>query len=239
MQHIGILAHSADGAALCFLEMVREASRRLGAHQHPEITLSIWPMGPLLELYERNDLSAVAAYLAGTAQRLADAGCDFFVCPDNTAHMALEQCREPLPLPGLHIAEIVAQRAKVEGRTCVGLMGTKWTMEGPVYPAAFARRGIAMRTPAPDDRALVDEVIFSELTQGQLVEASRAEYIRIIDGLKREGCDAVALSCTEIPLLITADVSPLPTLDSTRLLAREAVATALGELTAQWRGGPL
>jgi aspartate racemase len=239
MRHIGILAHSADGAALCFLEMVREASRRLGAHQHPEITLSIWPMGPLLELYERDDLSAVATYLAGTAQRLADAGCDFFVCPDNTAHMALERCREPLPLPGLHIAEIVAQRAKAEGRTCVGLLGTKWTMEGPVYPAAFARHGIAMRIPAPADRTLVDEVIFGELTQGQLLEASRQEYLRIIDGLKREGCDVVALSCTEIPLLITPDVSPLATLDSTRLLAREAVATALGERTAEWRGGPL
>ena len=239
MRHIGILAHSADGAALCFLEMVREASRRLGEHQHPEITLSIWPMGPLLELYRRNDLSAVAAYLAGTAQRLADAGCDFFVCPDNTAHTALERCREPLPLPGLHIAEIVAQRAKREGRICVGLLGTKWTMEGPVYPSAFARHGIAMRTPAPPDRALVDEVIFSELTQGRLVDASRAEYIRIIDGLKREGCDAVALSCTEIPLLITPEVSRLPTLDSTRLLAREAVATALGERTAEWLGGPL
>ena len=239
MRHIGILAHSADGAALCFLEMVREASRRLGAHQHPEITLSIWPMGPLLELYQRNDLPAVAAYLAGTAQRLADAGCDFFVCPDNTAHMALERCREPLPLPGLHIAEIVAQRAKAEGRTCVGLLGTKWTMEGPVYPAAFARHGIAMRTPAPADRALVDEVIFSELTQGRLVETSRAEYIRIINGLKREGCDAVALSCTEIPLLITPEVSPLPALDSTRLLAREAVTTALGERMAEWRGGSL
>ena len=239
MLHIGILAHSADGAALCFLEMVREASRRLGVHQHPEITLSIWPMGPLLELYERNDLAAVAAYLARTAQRLADAGCDFFVCPDNTAHMALERCREPLPLPGLHIAEIVAQRAKAEGKSCVGLLGTKWTMEGPVYPAAFARHGIAMRTPAPGDRALVDEVIFNELTQGRLVEASRVEYIRIIDGLKREGCDAVALSCTEIPLLITPEVSPLPPLDSTRLLAREAVATALGERMADWRGGPL
>ena len=239
MRHIGILAHSADGAALCFLEMVREAGRRLGPHQHPEITLSIWPMGPLLELYQRNDLSAVAAHLAGTAQRLADAGCDFFVCPDNTAHMALERCREPLPLPGLHIAEIVAQRAKAEGSTCVGLLGTKWTMEGPVYPAAFARHGLAMRTPAPADRALVDEVIFSELTQGRLVEASRAEYVRIIDGLKREGCDAVALSCTEIPLLITPEVSPLPPLDSTRLLAREAVATALGERAPEWRGGPL
>jgi aspartate racemase len=239
MLHIGILAHSADGAALCFLEMVREASRRLGAHQHPEITLSIWPMGPVLEHYERNDLSAVAAYLARTAQRLADAGCDFFVCPDNTAHIALELCREPLPLPGLHIAELVAQRAKEEGRTCVGLLGTKWTMEGPVYPAAFARHGIAMGTPALADRALVDEIIFSELTQGRLVEASRAEYIRIIHGLRREGCDAVALSCTEIPLLITPEVSPLPTLDSTRLLAREAVATALGERTAEWHGGPL
>jgi aspartate racemase len=84
----------------------------------------------------------------------------------------------------------------------------------------------------------VDDVIFSELTQGRLLDASRAGYVRIIDGLRREGCDAVALSCTEIPLLITPEVSPLPTLDSTRLLAREAVATALGERTAEWRGGP-
>jgi aspartate racemase len=237
--HIGLLAHSADGAALCFLEMIRDASRRLGPHQHPEITLSIWPMGPLLELYQRNDLPAVAAHLGRTAQRLADAGCDFFVCPDNTAHIALERCREPLPLPGLHIAELVAERARVDGRTCVGLLGTKWTMEGPVYPAAFDRYGIALRIPAPADRALVDQIIFNELTQGRLVDASRAEYIRIIEGLKREGCDAVALSCTEIPLLITPDVSPLATLDSTRLLAREAVATALGERAAEWRGGPL
>ena len=237
MRHIGILAHSADGAALCFLEVVRDAARRLGPHQHPEITLSILPMGPTLEQYERNDLPAVAAHLARTAQRLADAGCDFFVCPDNTAHIALELAREPLPLPGLHIAEIVAQRAESDGRTRVGLLGTKWTMEGPVYPAAFARHGIAMRTPPPADRALVDDVIFGELTQGRLEERSRAEYVRIIDALRRDGCDAVALSCTEIPLLITPDVSPLPTLDSTRLLAHAAVEAALGEWAPEWRGG--
>jgi len=237
MRHIGVLAHSADGAALCFLEMVREAGRRLGAHQHPEITLSILPMGPVLEAYERNDLPAVRAHLARTARRLADAGCDFFVCPDNTAHIALELPREPLPLPGLHIAEVVAERARAERYTRVGLLGTKWTMEGPVYPAAFARHGIALRTPEPADRALVDEVIFGELTQGRLLDASRAEYVRIIDGLKRAGCDAVALSCTEIPLLITPEVSPLPTLDSTRLLAWAAVAVALGERMPEWRGG--
>jgi aspartate racemase len=239
MRHIGVLAHSADGAALCFLEMVREASRQLGEHQHPEITLSILPMGSVLQYYEHNDLSTVRAQLMRTARRLADAGCHFFVCPDNTAHIALELRGEPLPLPGLHIAEIVARRANADGRACVGLLGTKWTMEGPVYPSAFARHGIAIRTPAPADRALVDDVIFRELCQGRLTDASRAEYVRVIDGLKREGCEAVALSCTEIPLLITPEVSPLPTLDSTRLLARDAVAAALGERTPEWRGGPL
>jgi aspartate racemase len=232
MRHIGIMAHSADGAALCFLEMVREASRRLGPHRHPEITLSILPMGPMLEMYERNDLPAVRRYLARTAQRLADAGCDFFVCPDNTAHLALDLPGEPLALPRLHIAEIVAERAKAEGYGCVGLLGTKWTMEGPVYQEALRRVGIGLRTPDPADRALVDRVIFDELTQGQLTDASRAEFIRIIEGLRRAGCDAVALSCTEIPLLITPEVSPLPTLDSTRLLAHAAVTAALGEAEA-------
>ena len=239
MKHIGILAHSADGAALCFMEMVREAARRLEAHEHPEITLSIKAMGPTLELYGREDLDAVRAYLGRTAERLARAGCDFFVCPDNTAHIALERPGDPLPLPGLHIAEIVARRARADGRTRVGLLGTRWTMEGPVYPAALARHGLAMQTPSPEDRALVDDVIFKELCQGQVLDASRAEYVRVIDAFASAGCDAVALSCTEIPLLVTPEVSPLPTLDSTRLLAREAVAVALEDRTPQWRGGPV
>jgi aspartate racemase len=237
--HIGVLAHSADGAALCFLEIVREAARQLGAHEHPEITLSMLPMGPALELYRRDDLAGVRARLTRTAQRLAAAGCDFFVCPDNTAHIALELPGDPLPLPALHIAEIVAERARRDGRTQVGLLGTKWTMEGPVYPGAFTRNGITLRTPPPEDRELVDDVIFKELTQGRLTDASRAEYLRIIGGFKREGCDAVALSCTEIPLLVTPEASPLPTLDSTRLLAHAAVAAALQGPRPAWRGGPL
>lgn len=237
MLHIGILAHSADGAALCFLEMIRESSRRLAPHEHPEITLSILPMGPALDLYSRGDLPAVRDYLGRSAQRLAAAGCDFFVCPDNTAHIALELPGEPLALPALHIAGIVARRAKSDGRTRVGLLGTKWTMEGPVYPGAFARHGLTMRTPPSSDRALVDDVIFRELCQGVLADSSRAEYVRMIETFKAEGCDAVALSCTEIPLLITPDVSPLPTLDSTRLLAQEAVAAALEERVPSWRGG--
>lgn len=237
MLHIGILAHSADGAALCFLEMVREASRHLGAHAHPEITLSVLPMAPTLPLYEAGDYAGVRRHLAHTAQRLAAAGCDFFVCPDNTAHIALELPGADLPLPGLHIAQIVAERARADGRRTVGLLGTKWTMDGPVYPAAFARKGLGMVVPPPDERAYVDQVIFGELCQGVISDHARAEYVRIIGELRDRGCDAVALSCTEIPLLVTPDVSPLPTLDSTRLLARAAVAAAIERKAPDWRGG--
>jgi aspartate racemase len=239
MRSIGILAHSADGAALCFLEMVRESARRMGEHDHPEITLSILPMAPVLEAYDRGDLAAVRAQLARTCGRLLSAGCDFFVCPDNTAHLALEAPGPPLPLPGLHAPAIVAREAKADGRRCVGLLGTRWTMTGPLYPAAFAREGLDLRTPPSDDRTLVDHVIFAELCQGVIRDASRAEYVRIIAGLERAGCDAVALACTEIPLLVAPEHSPLPTLDSTRLLARAAVLVACGDAPLPtWRGGP-
>lgn len=239
MLHIGILAHSADGAGLCYLEMCREGARLLGAHEHPEITLSILPMGPTLPLWERGALAEINAHLMHSAQRLADAGCDFFVCPDNTAHIALDAATSAYPLPGLHIADMVAQRAKADGRKRVALLGTNWTMQGPAYPAAFARAGVELAVPDEAERALIDRVIFEELCQGEINAAARDAYVAIIARMKGEGSDAVALSCTEIPLLISPDVSPLPTLDSTRLLAREAVAVALGKRPKpSWRGGP-
>lgn len=238
MLHIGILAHSADGAALCFQEVVRESARRLGAHRHPEITLSILPMGDVLAAYDAADLDAVNAHLRRTCQRLADAGCDFFVCPDNTAHIAFDAAGEAYPLPGLHIADIVAQQAKAERRTCVALLGTRWTMTGPAYPTAFARAGVALAIPEAGERDMIDRVIFEELCQGEIKDRSRQAYLAVIARMQAAGCDAVALSCTEIPLLVTPEVSPLPTLDSTRLLARAAVATALGAASRPtWRGG--
>jgi aspartate racemase len=240
MHHIGILAHSADGAALCYLEMIRKSARRLGEHQHPEITLSILPMGPTIPLWDAGDLSQINAHLRHTADRLKAAGCDFFVCPDNTAHIAFDAATELYPLPGLHIADVVAERAARDGRKRIALLGTRYTMQGPAYPAAFKRRGLEMRTPSLADQERINTVIFEELCQGILTEAARAEYIRVIETLKGEGCDAVALSCTEIPLLITPEVSPLTTLDSTRLLAHAAIDVALGERSLPtWRGGPM
>ncbi|MBL8547563.1 MAG: amino acid racemase [Hyphomonadaceae bacterium] len=239
MLHIGILGHSADGSALCYLECVRESARLLGDHAHPEITMSLLPMGPTIPWWEAGDLDQINAHLRATAARLAAAGCDFFVCPDNTAHIALEASAEPYPLPGLHIAEVVAERAKADGHKRIALLGTRYTMEGPVYAAAFARHGLEMRTPGAADRELLNRIIFDELCLGRFEAPARREFLRVIEALKAEGCDAAALCCTEIPLIVTPENSSLPTLDSTRLLARAAVAVALGHAPApQWRGGP-
>jgi aspartate racemase len=240
MKHIGILAHSAEGATLCYRETWMEGVRRLGPHRHPEITMTGAAMASLLDAWEANDLPILRAAFMRDVQKLAAAGADFFVCPDNTAHIALESAGEPFPIPCLHIGEVVADQALRDGRRKVGILGTKWTMNGPVYPGALGRCGIEWAIPDEADRETIDDIIFGELCLGVFTEESRDRYVRIIGKLAEEGCDAVALVCTEIPLLITEDVSPLPILDSTRLLARAAVAVAIGDVPMpEWRGGPL
>ncbi len=240
MKHVGILAHSAEGATLCYRTTWLEGIRRLGPHHHPQITLTGVAMHHAMAAWERGDLPALRALFLADAARLAAAGADFFVLPDNTAHLALEAPGEPLPIACLHIAEVVADQAARDGRRRIAILGTRWTMEGPVYRGALGRRGIAWEIPDEAERATIHRVIFEELCLGVLSDVSRAAYLRIIAALAARGCDAVALVCTEIPLLITPDVSPLPVLDSTRLLAVAAVEVAVGEREPPtWRGGPL
>jgi aspartate racemase len=127
------------------------------------------------------------------------------------------------------------------GMARVAVLGTRFTMAGPVYRRALPAVGIEPRFPNDEERADIDRIIFDELVEGVFSEPSRRRYVEIIERLKRdEGCDGVALVCTEIPLLVTADVSPLPILDSTRLLARAAFEVATGKRPfPTWRGGPL
>jgi aspartate racemase len=240
MKHIGILAHSFEGATLCFRTACLEGVKQLGAHMHPEITMTCSPMGLVLEAWEQGDNAKLRTFFLEDAKKLAAAGCDFFVCPDNTAHIALESPGGSYPIPGLHIGEVVAEQAKRDGRKKVGILGTKFTMTGPVYPNALGRRGIAWAVPDEADRKVIDDIIFNELCLGMFTDQSRAAYVGIIEKLKMDGCDAVALVCTEIPLLITQEASPLPTLDSTRLLAAAAVELAIGERPLpNWRAGPV
>jgi aspartate racemase len=238
MEHVGILAHSAEGAALCFRELAIQGGAELGEHQHPDVTLDCIAMSQSMPAWDAGDYPTIRKILARSVDRLAAAGATFFVCPDNTAHMALEQPGPDLKLPGLHIATVLAERAGSDGRQRVGILGTKWTMDGWVYPQALAAQGIEHAVPAHDDREIVDRIIFGQLVNGVFTDAARAKYVRIIERLKADGCDAVALVCTEIPLLISQDDSPLPTLDSTRLLARAALEVAIGHRPLPaWRGG--
>jgi aspartate racemase len=240
MKRIGILAHSAEGAALCFLEAVHEGERRLGAHVHPEIVLDIEAMGASMADWEQGDFAPIAERFRRAAIRLGVAGAEFFICPDNTAHLAFEAARRPLPIPGLHIAEIVADEAVRRGFRKIGITGTKWTMEGPVYSGAFGRRDLAFAVPPTPAREDVQRIIFDELVRGQVRDASRDRLAAVVANLKEQGCDAVVLGCTELPMLLDDRASPLPVLDSTRLLAHAAVDVALGARPfPSWRGGAL
>ncbi|GGO73436.1 aspartate/glutamate racemase family protein [Nonomuraea cavernae] len=240
MGHLGILAHSTEGAALCFLAYCQEGFRRTGRHEHPDVTLDYIAFGRSMPAWEAGDHASIRATLSTSVDRLARAGAGFFACPDNTAHLALEHPGPELALPGLHLAEVVAEQAAADGRRRVGVLGTTYLMDGPVYPRAMAARGIATEVPDPADRDLVNRIIFEELVNGVFTDESRREYVRVVERLAGRGCDAVALVCTEIPLLVTPEVSPLPTLDSTRLLARAAYDVAVGDRPPPtWRGGPV
>jgi aspartate racemase len=240
MRHCGILAHSTEGAALCFLEFCQEGVRRLGSHVYPDVTLDYIAFGPMMPAWEAGDYDSIRATLSVSADRLARAGAEFFICPDNTAHLALERPGPDLALPGLHIAEVVAGQAADDGRGRVGVLGTRYTMESTLYPRALAARGIASEIPAEPDRQLMNKIIFGELVNGVFTEQSRQVYVRSIRELAEHGCDAVALVCTEIPLLVAPEDSPLPVLDSTRLLARAGLAVGIGDRPLPaWRGGPV
>jgi aspartate racemase len=225
---------------LCFLAFCQEGFRELGPHEHPDVTLDCIAMARSMPAWDEGDCIAIRKTLALSVQRLARAGADFFVCPDNTAHLALEQPGEELALPGLHIAAVVADRAAGDGRRRVGILGTRYLMQGPIYPRVLASRGMAAEVPEAGDREVVNRIIFEELVNGMFTESSRQAFVRIIERLAARGCDAVGLVCTEIPLLVTAAVSPLPILDSTRLLARAAFDVAIGHRSLPvWRGGPI
>ncbi len=239
-RHAGLLAHSPDGSALAYLEFCHRGADRLGAHLHPDITLDFIAMGRSMPHWDAGDIAPIREILARSIERLAAAGADFFFCPDNTAHIALEAEGAPFALPGLHIADIVAETAAREGRRKIGVIGTRYTMDGPVYRRALAARRLDHAVPPPEAREMINRVIFEELCAGKFLETSRRAYLDVIDELKAQGCDAVALVCTEIPLLITPEITSLPTLDSTRLLARAALDAALGDTgLPTWRGGPV
>jgi aspartate racemase len=226
MKHIGIVACSAEGAALCYQTICREALRRVGKNDHPRITMDSIPMAAWMPAFDAGDYGGVARFMLDSARLLARAGADFVICPDNSAHLAWDRVQAETPIPWLHIARVVGAEARDRGYRRVGVLGTRFTMDGPVYRDTLSAMGIETVVPEREDRETVDRIIFAELVDGIVADASRVAYNEVIARLRERGCDAVALACTEIPLLVRPAESPLPTLDSTRLLAVAALREA-------------
>ncbi len=228
MLHIGIVACSTEGAALCYRTISLEGGRIVGKHDHPEVSLHSFSLAEYMKSIDADDWAGVAELMIRSAEKLARAGADFLICPDNTIHQAFDLVEHRSPRPWLHIAREVGAEAKKHGYQRLAVLGTKYLMEGPVYREALKTAGIEHRVPGPEQRQRINQIIFDELVNGQFLPRSLAYFVEVIRKMKDEGCDAVVLGCTEIPLLVTEEASPLPILDSTRLLARAAVRKAVG-----------
>lgn len=225
--HIGIAACSAEGAALCYRTICTEAPAILGTHDHPEVTMHTPSLGQYMEHIYRGDWQAVGGMMLASAEKLARVGADFVICPDNTIHQALPFVEARSPLPWLHIAACVADEARARGFARLGLTGTKWLVESEVYPQKLVDRELGFMRPHLAEREEINRIIMDELVRG-IFNAGQVDYFqKVIGRLKTEGCDAVVLGCTEIPLIMNDGNSPLPTLDSTRLLARAALKRAI------------
>ena len=225
-QHIGVVACSAEGAALCYRTICTEGAALMGAHAHPEISMHTPSLADYMACIYRNDWPGVAELMLASAGKLAKSGADFLICPDNTIHQALPWVLPRSPLPWLHIAEVVAAEAVARGYRRIGIAGTRWLVDSEVYPEKLSARGLEYLRPTEAERDDTNRIIMDELVMGIFRPEAVAAYQRLFGRMKDAGCDAVVLGCTEIPLIMNDGNSPLPTLDSTRLLARAALRRA-------------
>jgi aspartate racemase len=225
--HIGIVACTAEGASLCYRTICEEGAQFLGRHNHPEVSMHTPPLTDYLNCIYRDDWQGVGELMLSSANKLAQIGARLLICPDNTIHQAFPYVEPRSALPWLHIAEVVAAEAVARRFKRLGLTGTRWLVESEVYPERLTARGLAFVRPNATEREEINRIIMDELVYGVFKAEGIAYFQQVITRMENDGCDAVVLGCTEIPLIVSDSNSPLPTLDSTRLLARAALRRAV------------
>ncbi len=226
-QHIGIVACSAEGAALCYRTICADGARVLGSRAHPEVSMHSHSFADYVDCLDRGDMNGVGDLMLSSAGKLAAGGADFLICPDNTVHQAFDYVVARSPKPWLHIADVVAAEAAHRGFKRLGLTGTHWLVQSDVYPQMLTRRRLDYLRPSAAECAEMHRIIMDELVYGVFAPEGVTYFQQVFSRMKRDGCDAVILGCTEIPLIMNDANSPLPTLDSTRLLATAALRRAV------------
>jgi aspartate racemase len=228
-EHIGIVACSAEGASLCYRTVCIEGAEFMGSHDHPEVSMHTHSLRKYVQCIDRNDWRGVGELMVSSATKLAQIGANFAICPDNTIHQAMPFVEGRSPIPFLHIADVVASEAEARGFRRLGLTGTRWLVGSEVYPEKLKTRGLEFVRPTDSEREEIHRIIMDELTWGVFKPGAMEFFRKVISRMRDEGCSAVILGCTEIPLLMNDENSPLPTLDSTRLLSRAALRRAVGK----------
>jgi aspartate racemase len=228
-KHVGIVSVSHEGEALCYRTICAEAPAGMGEYRHPEITIHSFPLADYMRFVSRLDWEGAAGLLIESAERVARAGADFAVCPANTAHEAFKFMGGRSPIPWLHIVEVVGEAAARQGLSKLGILGTKFLMEGELYREVLSNRGIEAVKPGATRRETINTLIFGVLIKGTLKSSTRDYFRNVVAELAEGGCDGVVMGCTEIPLILRQEDVRVPLLDSTRLLAKAAMEEALGE----------
>jgi aspartate racemase len=208
-----------------------EGAQLLGNYDHPEISMHTHSLAVYMKCIERGDWMGVAELMLSSARKLAGIGADFLICPDNTIHQAFAYVEPKSPLHWLHIADVVANHAVERGFRRLGLTGTRSLVESEIYPERLEARGLECVRANTVERNAINRIIFEELVNGIFTLEAVTYFHRVFERMRREGCDAVILGCTEIPLIMNDANAPLPTLDSTRLLARAALRRAVAGAT--------
>ncbi len=228
-KHIGIAAVSPEGSALCYRDIFRYASKRLGERGHPHVTLHNLPFDKYVSAVYKDDWQAIGNLLADSAKVLAAAGAEFVIVPDNLMQHGVPLAESGSPIPWLTMTELVTEAIVTDGRKKVGVLGTKMVMFGSTYQAHLGLKGVRCGVPDDAEADIVDAIIFKELVVGTVKPESTSRLLSVIEHLRDKGCEGVILASTEVPLAISAENSPLPVYDSSKLLAEGAVRVALGE----------
>lgn len=229
MKRIGILGGmTAESTVTYYLHIVRRYQQVFGDHGYPEILIDSLSFQQLEDWMEAGEWDRIVPVLGGGLERLAASGADFVVIATNTMHLLIDQLRKASPLPIVSIVDATSEAVTRAGLRTVGLLGTRFTMEKPFYAEGLASHGIATLVPDKDEREAIHDVIMRELSRGVLAEKSRRAYLEVIDRLVQRGAQGVVLGCTEIPLLVRPEHTPVPLFDTATIHAEAALEIAVG-----------
>ena len=224
MKTIGLLGGmSWESTVVYYQQINRIVGERLGGHHSAKIILHSVDFDEIVHLQHADDWDGTGAILADAAESLERAGAELLVICTNTMHKVAPQIQQRVKLPLIHIADATADVIKRAGIKTVGLLGTKFTMEQDFYKGRLEdQHDLAVIVPERADREIVHRVIYDELCQGKVLDASRDQYHRIVASIVGSGAQGVILGCTEIGLLIGDGNVGGPTFDTTALHARAA-----------------